>query len=193
MDVVELDERTWPDLVDLFGPGGAVAGCWCTWFWQPTSRISREHGDANRELLHERLRTGSPVGLLAMTGERAVGWVAVAPRPLYPRLATSKITRPVDLDEDLADVWSVTCFYVRKGMRRKGIAGELLAGAVEFARRAGARAVEGYPVVVTEGGAKVGSGELYHGTLGAFLTAGFEVVDRRSPRRALVRRDLAHS
>jgi GNAT superfamily N-acetyltransferase len=192
VDVVELSERTWPDLVDLFGPNGAVAGCWCTWFLQPTSNISREHGEANRELLHGRLRSGVPVGLLAMTDGQAVGWVAVAPRPLYPRLATSKITRPVDLAEDLADIWSVTCFYVRRAARRKGVAGELLAGAVEFARRRGARVVEGYPVVVADG-AKVGSGELYHGTLSGFLAAGFELVDRRSSKRALVRRDLSRS
>ena len=190
MDVVELGEDTWPHLVDLFGPNGAVAGCWCTWFLQATSRITREHSEANRELLHERMRAGTPVGLLAMADGRAVGWVAVAPRPLYPRLATSKITRPVDLGENLADVWSVTCFYVRKGMRRQGVAGELLAGAVDFARRSGARAVEGYPVVVADG-TKIGSGELYHGTLSGFLAAGFELVDRRSPKRALVRRELA--
>ena len=190
MDVVELSEGTWPHLVDLFGPNGAVAGCWCTWFLQATSRITRENSEANRDLLHERVRAGSPVGLLAMAGGRAVGWVAVAPRPLYPRLAAAKITRPVDLGENLADVWSVTCFYVRKGMRRQGVAGELLAGAVDFARRNGARAVEGYPVVVADG-TKVGSGELYHGTLSGFLAAGFELVDRRSPKRALVRREPA--
>jgi GNAT superfamily N-acetyltransferase len=187
VDVVELSERTWPALVDLFGPNGAVAGCWCTWFLQSPRLIGKDRTDANRELLHDRLRSGVPVGLLAMSGEQAVGWVAVAPRPSYPRLATSQIAKPAAPAEDLADVWSVTCFYVRKGMRRNGIAGVLLAGAVDCARRHGARAIEGYPVVTD--GARVSSGELYHGTLGVFQAAGFATVEQRSPKRALVRRE----
>ncbi|MFD1150327.1 hypothetical protein [Saccharothrix hoggarensis] len=61
----------------------------------------------------------------------------------------------------------------------------LLEHAVRFAREHGARAVEGYPV--ERGGAKKSSGDLYHGTVGMFTDAGFEVVERRGPSRALVR------
>lgn len=188
LEIVEVTDSNWPALVDLFGPNGAVSGCWCTWFWQSGSRISLERSAVNREMLHERVCSGVPVGLLAMSGSTAVGWIAVAPRPSYPRLARSKITRPVNADEDLSDVWSVTCCYVRKGERGKGIAGELLSAAVGFADRHGAVAVEGYPVITD--GARRSVGELYHGTLSGFLAAGFEVVEQRSPTRALVRRVL---
>lgn len=33
------------------------------------------------------------------------------------------------------------------------------------------------------------SGDLYHGTLEMFLAAGFELLDRRGTRRALVRKE----
>ncbi|HEX5402392.1 MAG TPA: GNAT family N-acetyltransferase [Pseudonocardiaceae bacterium] len=188
LEIVEVSDSTWPALVDLFGPNGAIAGCWCTWFWQSGGQISRDRSAANREMLHERVCSGVPVGLVAMSGSTAVGWIAVAPRLSYVRLSRSKITRPADADEDLSDVWSVTCFYVRKGERRKGIAGELLAAAVAFAERHGAVAVEGYPVITD--GARRSVGELYHGTLSGFLAAGFELVEERSPVRALVRRAL---
>lgn len=187
LEIVELTESTWPAFADLFGPKGAVAGCWCTWFWQPTRRLYDNGSDANRELMRDRVRSGAPVGLLALDGTQAVGWVAVAPRSTYPRLATSKISRPVDPDEP--DVWSVTCFYVRVGMRRRGIAGELLSAAVDFAARHGAVAVEGYPKITD--GARRSAGELYHGTLGGFLAAGFDVVEQRAPTRALVRRTIS--
>lgn len=186
-DVVELTDRTWPALVDLFGPNGAVAGCWCTWFMQSTKQLYANGSDANRELLHDRVRSGAPVGLLAMADDRAVGWVAVAPRPAYPRLANSKITKPVDPDEP--DVWSVTCFFVRAGMRRRGIAGELLSGAVDYATRHGATVIEGYPKITD--GVRRSAGDLYHGTLTGFLAAGFEVVEQRAPTRALVRRIIS--
>src|SRR3712207_7596042 len=45
---------------------------------------------------------------------------------------------------------------------------------------------EGYPVDTN--GLKVGSGELYHGTLSMFLDAGFTLVERRGTRRALDRK-----
>ena len=48
--------------------------------------------------------------------------------------------------EDGPGVWALTCFVVRVGSRRRGLAAELLAGAVDLSRRHGARIVEGYPV-----------------------------------------------
>uniref|UniRef100_UPI0039BF6ADC GNAT family N-acetyltransferase n=1 Tax=Lentzea alba TaxID=2714351 RepID=UPI0039BF6ADC len=141
-------------------------------------------GGDNRAVLKARL--GSPIGLLAVDGSEAVGWVAVAPRASYSRLARSKITAPVS--EDISDVWSVTCFYVRRDSRRQGVTSLLLDAAVSHAAKAGARAVEGYPID-TEG-RKLQAGELYHGRLEMFLGAGFELVERRGTRRALVRRGL---
>jgi len=62
----------------------------------------RANGSAgNRELLHDRVRTGVPTGLLASADDKAVGWVAVAPWPTVPRLAATKATKPVDPAEDL--------------------------------------------------------------------------------------------
>lgn len=188
LEIVEVGETTWPALADLFGPNGAVGGCWCTWFMQSTKDLYANGADRNRDLLYDRVRSGVPVGMLALSGSTALGWVAVAPRTGYPRLTRSTITRPADPAEDLSDVWAVTCFFIRAGHRRKGIAGELLSAAVAFAERHGAVAVEGYPKI-TEG-RRMAAGELYHGTLGAFLAAGFDVVEQRSPTRALVRRTL---
>lgn len=57
---------------------------------------------------------------------------------------------------------------------------------MSFAFDRGARVVEGFPVDTA--GRRLGSGELYHGTLAMFTDAGFELVERRGTRRALVRR-----
>ncbi|HEY2696557.1 MAG TPA: GNAT family N-acetyltransferase [Pseudonocardiaceae bacterium] len=184
MTLRELDQDTWPALELLFGPNGAVAGCWCTWFFQ-TSKDLAENGSAgNRDLLHARMCAG-PVGLLAMDGDEARGWIAVAPRASYPRLARSPVTKPLD---DLADVWAVTCLFVHRAARRAGLAKYLLTGAVEHARRNGANAIEGYPVNTELGRAsKIGSGELYHGTVRLFVGAGFTVERGAGQRRAFVR------
>jgi GNAT superfamily N-acetyltransferase len=179
--VVELTASTWPLAEALFSSSKTVEWCFCTWFMQTNAEM--KSGD-NRAVLRARL--GSPIGLLAVDGEEAVGWVAVAPRAAYSRLGRSKITAPVA--EDISGVWSVTCFYVHRAARRQGVTSLLLDAAVSYAAEAGATSVEGYPIDTD--GRKLQAGELYHGRLEMFLDAGSEVVERRGTRRALVSRAL---
>ncbi|HET9143172.1 GNAT family N-acetyltransferase [Actinophytocola sp.] len=189
MRVVELTAKTWPALERLFGPNGAEGGCWCMFFRLPGPQFRAGQHEPNRAALCELAGSGKPVGLLAMSGAEAVGWVAVAPRPVYRRLDRSPVAKPVDPGEDLSDVWSVTCFFVHRTARRSGTAARLLDEAVRYAAKGGARAVEAYPVDTK--GEKRPSGDLYHGTLKLFLDAGFGVVERRGERRALVRKEIA--
>jgi GNAT superfamily N-acetyltransferase len=188
LQVVPLTERTWPALEELFGPNGAVAGCWCMWFRKPSPEYKRDSGEPNRKAAHGLVASGEPVGLLAMDGPAAVGWVAVAPRSVYHRLDRSPIAKPVDPAEDLSGVWSVTCFFIHRSARRSGVGRRLLDEAVRYAVRHGAWILEAYPVDTS--GVRTSSGELYHGTLSMFTGAGFTLVDRRGTRRALVRKTV---
>jgi GNAT superfamily N-acetyltransferase len=186
--VVELTGETFPLLEDLFGPRGAVGGCWCMWFRQSNAEQNANAGEPNRGALHRLPERGEPVGLLAVDGGdgRAYGWIAVSPRPAQTRLANSKVSAPPYPDEDLTNVWCVTCLFIRPGSRRRGIGRLLMRAAVNHAVRHGARIVEGYPVD-TQPGRRYGAGELYHGTVSLFTAAGFEVVEHRGMRRALMR------
>lgn len=179
-----------PALEELFGDNGGVAGCWCTWFWQTNDQLQANGSSGNRDLLRARVRAGDPVGVLAMSGERPVGWVAVAPRNSYPRLDRSPTTRARAAPGE-EGTWSVTCFFVHRTERRGGVARRLLDAAIERAGLGGARVVEAYPVDTSvPRSSRVGSCELYHGTLGMFISAGFEIAERRGPRRAIVRLQL---
>ncbi|PTT13862.1 GNAT family N-acetyltransferase, partial [Microbacterium sp. HMWF026] len=60
----------------------------------------------------------------------------------------------------------------------------LLDAAVSFARDAGARVVEGYPLDPTV--TSKTANQLFRGTVAVFEDAGFEIVDRPKPDRALV-------
>jgi GNAT superfamily N-acetyltransferase len=186
--VVELTGETWPALEKLFGPNGADGGCWCMFFRLPGPEWKAGMYEPNRVALRELAGSREPVGLLAMDGPDATGWVAVAPRSVYRRLDRSPVARPADPGEDLSGVWSVTCFFVHRTARRSGVSALLLDEAVRYAGQRGARAVEGYPVDTA--GARRSSAELYHGTLSLFLAAGFRVVERRGVRRALVRKEI---
>src|SRR4029079_3090529 len=64
--------------------------------------------------------TGPTSGLIGYVDGEAAGWVAVEPRENYPRLWSRKQAW-MRMDPELEDVWSVTCFVVRKGRRQSGM------------------------------------------------------------------------
>jgi GNAT superfamily N-acetyltransferase len=124
--------------------------------------------------------SGVPTGLLAYLHGDVVGWIAVEPRESYPRLAHSRVLKPVD-DQP---VWSVTCFFVAKKFRRQGITVELLKAAVEHVRKQGGKIVEGYPVDAQK---DMPAPFIYTGTASAFKQAGFHEVARQTPTRPIFR------
>ncbi len=190
--VVPIAERPWTDVEAVFGTRGDPAGCWCQFF-----KLSpAEWRDGDREERKEALRVqtlASPPGpgLIASLDDEPVGWCGVQPRPAYPALLRSRLLSGA-LADALEDerVWSVTCFVVRHGHRRQGVAAALLDAAVEHARRSGARLLEAYPVDA-ERKERVSAAELYHGPLSLFLAAGFVETARVKDTRAVVRLDLA--
>jgi len=85
-------------------------------------------------------------------------------------------------------VWSLSCLYVRKGYRRRGITSALITAAVNAARRAKAPALEAYPFDADESPSASGTG-----FASTFARAGFRTVARRSPARPIMRHDLSRS
>src|SRR5512140_2522811 len=124
MDIVPLTPDRWDDVAVLFGEGGDPRTCWCM-YWRVRSKDwSFAGAGQSRERLHALVgedRDPAP-GLLAFEDGRAVGWVSVAPREDYRRLAGSRV-RP-KLDD--APVWSVVCFVVSRTARGRGLTRRLL-------------------------------------------------------------------
>jgi GNAT superfamily N-acetyltransferase len=187
VEVHDCTPDRWPDVVAVFDGPGDPGRCWCQWFYRG-ARIEKGFADRNREALHDQVRVRPP-GVLGYLDGVPSGWCAVAARPSYTRLARSRVLAGVPEDErtDPA-VWSVTCFVVRRGARRRGLSGPLLAGALDLARRGGARVVEGYPVDLA--GQRAPAAGLYPGPLPVFLRGGFTEVRRTPQGRPVVRLTL---
>ncbi|WP_033293249.1 GNAT family N-acetyltransferase [Amycolatopsis jejuensis] len=137
---------------------------------------------AEKEHVRGEAADGKPLGLLAVVHGEPLGWVAVSPRADNPRLTRSRVMA----SDEPGAVWAITCFYVDRRGRRRGLASALLRAAVDYTAEHGADCVEGYPVA---DGARAAN-DRYHGTTGMFTRAGFEVVQERGPARALVRRRI---
>lgn len=189
LEVRALQPTDWPALEKLFGSNGACGGCWCM-FWRAPSAKDWEalRGDKAKAALRRLVKRGEARGILAFDGGEPVGWCSFGPRSVFPR--TERMRSYVV--PDAAEVWSVNCFFIRRDHRRRGVAKGMLAAALDAARRAGAKTLEGYPSVVKPG-SRQADAFLYKGTLGLFEAAGFREVQRISRASPLVRIDLSRS
>jgi GNAT superfamily N-acetyltransferase len=121
----------WSAFADLLDQGGPAGRCWCV---APMGiDYRRRPVVSNRADLRRAVKQGPPPGLLALRDQVAVGWCRVTPRDAVPGLERAFRTRRVD---DIP-VWSISCFYIRKGHRRKGIMTALISAAIDYARAAG--------------------------------------------------------
>jgi GNAT superfamily N-acetyltransferase len=177
----------WPDVERLFGDRGACGGCWCMAWRLPRKDFDAGKGASNRKRLRLLVSKGRRPGVLAYLGRSPMGWCAVAPRGEYSVLARSKVLAPVDE----AQVWSISCLFVSKAYRRRGLSVALLQAASEFAARRGAQAIEGYPVEPSM--QKTPDAFAWTGLPSAFRRAGFVEIARRSPSRPIMRKTLSTS
>ena len=188
-EIVPASVDRFDDVKELLGVSGE-AGCWCQ-AWRGFDAKAISGGRSRPELLRQQMEGGPPApGYIAYLEGTPVGWVGVSVRTETPRLVNSRTIPAID---DLP-VWSIGCFQIRPGYRRRGIARALLAGVVGAAREAGAPGVEAYPI--DPGGARVEVGAGFVGIASMFDAAGFRRVlttDGHSGRlpRLLVRLDLA--
>ena len=78
-------------------------------------------------------------------------------------------------------MWSVSCFYVRSGYRKKGASTALLTAALRAAKRAKAPALEAYPMDAPRS---------FTGLISTFENAGFKPVAQHVANRPIMRHDL---
>lgn len=179
-----LTSDRWSDFERLFGPRGACGGCWCMLWRLTRSEFEQQKGAANKAAMRRLVDSGVVPGILAYDGDEPVGWCAVAPRTSYPGLARSRVLKPLD-DQP---VWSVSCLFIRKSHRRRGVSVELLRAAVEFVRGQGGAIVEGYPVEPrTE---QVPEVFAWTGLVRSFEKAGFTERHRWSDTRPIMRCEI---
>jgi len=138
-------------------------------------------GQKNKNAFKKIVESGEVPGIIAYADGEPVGWCALAPRQNYPLLENSHVLARIDEEP----VWSITCFFVAKPYRGKGVTGQLAKAAVDYARRQGARILEGYPVEPKKG--RMPDPFVYTGLVSTFRVAGFEEALRRSETRPIMR------
>jgi GNAT superfamily N-acetyltransferase len=125
--------------------------------------------------------SGKITGLLALYNEQAIGWCALSPREDFVKIENSRVHKRID-DKP---VWSIPCFFIKKDFRRLGLSVELLKAAIAYAKSINIPILEAYPTIPTQ--EKLPDTFAWIGLYKSFDRVGFEIVDRTSKSRPMVR------
>ncbi|WP_411732263.1 GNAT family N-acetyltransferase [Paeniglutamicibacter sp.] len=175
------------DFADVINPTRRDTHCWCLSHRLGAKDIEGLGGGSREAAMRSLCERENPPGVITYRDGVPVGWCSIGPRAEIPRLAASKLIRPVDE----VPVWSIICVVVRSGHRRQGVTAHLLEGAVQYAASRGAPAVEAHPV---DPAGRMDTTMAFVGTRAMFERAGFRVIGTtdavasRMPR-LIMRRD----
>ncbi len=148
--------------------------------WRASAAEAKhQDGASRRAQIKSRIDGGVPVGLIFHRDDRPVAWCSIAPRETYRPLGGPPIEGPAER------VWSLACFYVRRGERGQGLTARMIEAAVAHAKAGGATIVEGYPVDPHSPSYR------FMGFVEAFAAAGFREVGRAGSRRHVMRLALS--
>ena len=177
-----LTKNNWDKFVELFGPNGACANCWCMYYrlLSPDYKASLKNG-LNKDAMQKLVWESKPTGILAMYNNKAVAWCAFSPREDFVRIEKSKVLKHIDN----RPVWSIPCFFIHKEFRKNGVSGAVLNAVIGYARNHKIGIIEAYPVVASE--AKVTDTSAWPGFLNTYTRAGFVIAGEKSKNKPIVR------
>jgi len=183
-----LTKSNWNNFVQLFGNNGACGNCWCMFYRLKKSDFHEgKVANGNKDSMRKIVWQGKPAGILGFYEGQAIAWCAFAPREDFIKLEKSRVHKRID-DEK---VWSIPCLFIHKNFRMNRISAELLKGVIKYAKEKEIKIIEAYPAIPTQ--EKIPDSFAWIGLYKSFERAGFEIVDRISKNRPMVRYYLVKS
>ena len=161
---------------------GVFGGCWCTYFHTMHSEKTFD-ADDNRSLKRRLVEEGRAHAALVYDGDEAVAWCEYGSPEELPNIYHRK---QYEEELDLVPDYRITCIFVDRRYRRKGLSAVALQGALDLISEAGGGVVEGYPHD-TQGKKK---SVLYNGTRTLFERAGFTFVRSKGTGNCVMRRTV---
>jgi GNAT superfamily N-acetyltransferase len=181
--VKALGSDTWDAFARLAERhNGVFGGCWCTWFHTLHAEKTFT-ADGNRALKQRLVEGGRAHAALVFDGDEAVAWCEYGTPQELPNIYHRK---EYEAELDRLPDYRITCLFVDKRYRRKGLTALALRGALDLISQAGGGVVEGYPH--DTGGQKVSV--LYNGTRRLFEQAGFGYVRPNGMKNCVMRKEI---
>ncbi len=161
-----LDASTWDLFAELVeANNGIFGGCWCIGYHPECG----QRGISHRAVKADRVRTGRAHAALVLGEDGAAqGWCQYGSPEELPGI---KHRREYDKDPPPRPDWRITCVYVGRGHRGRGVARSAVEGALDQIARAGGGLVEAIPEVTA--GREAPARFLFSGTVELFEQYGF--------------------
>ena len=178
-----LDSETWDAFARLMERhNGVFGGCWCTWFHtlQADKTFTAE---GNRALKQRLVDEGRAHASLVFDGDEVVAWCEYGSPEELPNIYHRK---QYENEIDTLPDYRITCLFVDKKYRKKGLTEVALRGALDLISQAGGGVVEGYPHDTD--GRKVSV--LYNSTRSVFERAGFSYVRPKGTKNCVMRTEI---
>ena len=178
--VKPLGRDTWGAFARLVERhNGVFGGCWCTWFH--TFHAEKTFtAEGNRALKERLVHEDRAHAALVFDGDEAVAWAQFGPPEELPNIHHRK---EYEAELDTLPDYRITCVFVDKKYRRKGLTRLALRGALDLIAEAGGGIVEGYPHDTQ--GQRVSV--LYNCTRTLYEQAGFNYVRPKGKRNCVMR------
>ena len=164
-----LGPQTWDAFADLAGRhNGVWGGCWCTYFHRGVDDSERTQV-GNQAYKQRLVEQGRAHAALVFDGDVAVAWCQFGTVEELPNIHHRKeweqgLVRRPD--------FRITCLFVDRRYRRKGVAATAVLGALELIGIAGGGLVEAYPHDLPPG-KKTSASFLYNATRTMYEQLGF--------------------
>lgn len=152
----------------------------------PTARHVRNKSD--KKLL---VQAGGAHGILLYDGDDPIGWCAYGLRQEFPRIDNGRNYKRLELKGEPEKLWRITCFFVDRDYRKRGVAKLALRAALNSIKNKGGGVVEAYPV--TQKSAKAWSkwsNWFWFGTESMYEREKFKVIGELGPHHLLMRRTI---
>ena len=138
-------------------------------------------GEGNKNSMRELVKNKEEIGIIVYIDDIPAAWCSIAPRGQFIKLEKSKVWARIDDEE----VWSVSCLFLAKPYRNKGLSTEVIKCAIEFCDSKAVKIIEAYPVEPYSD--KIPAAFAWTGIPSAFIKAGFSEVARRSESKPIMR------
>lgn len=181
-----LTKETWDAFAALVEKhNGIFGGCWCIWF-HPDGPERGQGYEGNRRLKRRYVEQGRAHAALVFDGDQAVAWCQYGTPEELPNM---KHRKDYESAGDPLPDYRLTCIFIDRDYRRKGLTWIALNGALDLIAQAGGGVVEGYPQDLSDG-RRVGNSFLYNSTRALYERAGFSYVRPKGMNHTVMRRTV---